>query len=137
MILRMLWHLLSLWFILNLKFWYQLFKEKNKKCWIIGWGPEGLWGNFTRRQSRLMVVFQLCVCYHLRFLNKLKHPRGSTSSCTIPPPFEMSMASNIWTTSSILGLLLGSVSQHFFITSATEMGQHLGISGLKLWMQNV
>lgn len=45
--------------------------------------------------------------------------------------FELSIASNMVTTSCISGLLLGSASQHFFITLAKELGQFLGICGLK------
>ncbi|KAL2519518.1 Ubiquitin-like-specific protease 1D [Abeliophyllum distichum] len=68
-------------------------------------------------------------CYDLCCLNKQRQPRG-WSSWIIPPPLETSIASNICTTSSILGRLLGSVPQHFFITSATDLGQQFGISGL-------
>lgn len=49
----------------------------------------------------------------------------------MPLPLDASMASNIDTTSSISGLLLGSASQHLLITFATDLGQHLGISGLR------
>lgn len=49
----------------------------------------------------------------------------------IPPPLDVSMASIMETTSSISGRLSGVASQHFFITFARELGQHLGISGLK------
>lgn len=49
----------------------------------------------------------------------------------MPPPFDVSMASNIVTTSSISGRLSGFASQHRFITFARELGQHRGISGLR------
>lgn len=49
----------------------------------------------------------------------------------MPPPLDVSMASSMETTSSISGRLSGLASQHFLITFARELGQHLGISGLK------
>jgi len=49
----------------------------------------------------------------------------------IPPPFDVSIASNMATTSSISGRLSGFASQHLFITCARELGQQRGISGLK------
>lgn len=46
------------------------------------------------------------------------------------------MASKSETTSSISGLLSGLASQHRFITFARELGQHLGISGLRFYALN-
>ena len=46
------------------------------------------------------------------------------------------MASNKETTSSISGLLSGLASQHRLITFARELGQHLGISGLRFYALN-
>jgi hypothetical protein len=51
----------------------------------------------------------------------------------MPPPFDTSMASNMETTSSISGRLSGLASQQRFITFARELGQHLGISGLRFY----
>jgi hypothetical protein len=45
----------------------------------------------------------------------------------------VSIASNMETASSISGRLSGLASQHRFITFARELGQHLGISGLRFW----
>ncbi|KAF7819599.1 Paired amphipathic helix protein Sin3-like 4 [Senna tora] len=42
----------------------------------------------------------------------------------MPPPLDVSIASNIDTTSSISGRLSGFASQHLFITFARELGQH-------------
>lgn len=70
--------------------------------------------------------------YGPRYLRKHKQP-CCWSTGIIPPPFEVSMASNIVTTSSISGRLSGFASQHLFITFAKELGQHLGISGLRFW----
>jgi hypothetical protein len=49
----------------------------------------------------------------------------------------VSIASNMETTSSISGRLSGLASQHRFITFARELGQHLGISGLRFWDFNM
>jgi len=49
----------------------------------------------------------------------------------MPPPFDVSIASNIDTTSAISGRLSGFASQQRFITFAKELGQQRGISGLK------
>ena len=65
-----------------------------------------------------------------RYLRKQKQPWG-WSTGSIPPPLDVSMASIIATTSSISGRLSGLASQHRFITFAKELGQHLGISGLR------
>lgn len=54
----------------------------------------------------------------------------------MPPPFVVSMASNMETTSSISGRLSGLASQHLFITFARELGQHLGMSGLRFYHFN-
>ena len=55
----------------------------------------------------------------------------------MPPPFVTSMASNMETTSSISGRLSGFASQQRFITFARELGQHLGISGLRFYSCNM
>lgn len=62
-----------------------------------------------------------------------KHPKHPCcwSGGIIPPPFDVSIASNMVTTSSISGRLSGFASQQTFITFARELGQHRGISGLK------
>jgi tRNA(Phe) wybutosine-synthesizing methylase Tyw3 len=43
----------------------------------------------------------------------------------------VSIPSNIFTTSSISGRFSAFPSQHFLMTFAKELGQHLGISGRK------
>lgn len=53
------------------------------------------------------------------------------STGIIPPPFDVSIDSNMDTTSSISGRLSALASQHRFITFAKELGQQRGISGLK------
>lgn len=67
-----------------------------------------------------------------RYLRKHKQP-WAWSFGIIPPPFDVSMASNMVTTSSIPGRLSGLASQHRFITFARELGQQRGISGLRFW----
>lgn len=69
-----------------------------------------------------------------RYLRKQKQP-CDWSRGIIPPPFDVSIASNMVTTSSISGRLSGLASQHRFITFASELGQHRGISGLRFCSQ--
>lgn len=81
----------------------------------------------TSEDQYLRISFQGPRCFR-----KQRQPR-CWSTGIIPPPLEVSMASNRVTTSSISGLRSGLASQHRFITLASELGQHLGISGLKFW----
>lgn len=69
-----------------------------------------------------------------RRFRKQKQP-WDWSGGIIPPPFDVSIASIRDTTSSISGRLSGFASQHRFITFASELGQHLGISGLRFCIQ--
>ena len=64
---------------------------------------------------------------------KQKQP-PAWSSGIIPPPLLVSIASNILTTSSMSGRFSGFASQHLFMMFARELGQHLGISGLRFWI---
>jgi hypothetical protein len=66
----------------------------------------------------------LCCRKHAR------HP-GRWSTGIMPPPLDVSIASNMDTTSAISGRLSGFASQQRFITFAKELGQQRGISGLK------
>lgn len=66
---------------------------------------------------------------------KQKQP-GDWSSGIIPPPLLVSMASNIFTTSDISGRFSGFPSQHFRMTFARELGQHLGIVGRRFCQPN-
>jgi hypothetical protein len=65
-----------------------------------------------------------------RYLRKQRQPWG-WSEGIIPPPLDVSIASNMETTSSISGRLSGLASQHLFITFPRALGQQRGISGLR------
>lgn len=65
---------------------------------------------------------------------KQKHPLA-WSSGIMPPPLLVSITSNSFTTSSISGRFSGFASQHFLMMFATELGQHLGISGRRFYQR--
>ena len=68
---------------------------------------------------------------------RINNPGVHTKVSFIPLLFEVSMAFNMVTTSSISGLLLGFSSKHCVIIFARELGQQLGISGIRFCILSI